>query len=39
MNTYYFIRECIRRKEFYPVALILNLAVDAVAVYVALMIS
>jgi hypothetical protein len=39
MNTYCFIKECIKRKEFYPVALILNLAADALAVYLAIVID
>jgi len=36
MNTYCYIRECIKRKEFYLEWLIINMAVDALAVYLAL---
>jgi hypothetical protein len=36
MNTYYYIRECVKRKEFYFNALILNMAVDAIVIYLAL---
>lgn len=39
MNTICYIKECIKRKEFYFNALILNMAVDAVAVYIALLIN
>lgn len=34
MNTYCYIKECIKRKEFYFTALILNMAVDIVAFYI-----
>ena len=34
MNTYCYIKECIKRKEFYFTALIINMAVDIICFYI-----
>jgi hypothetical protein len=36
MNTISYLRECIKRKEFYLSWLLINIAVDAIVVYLAL---